>query len=209
MARCPRNARAIKSMTDIPSIQREDLWQYALRVYSLESVKNSCLWAQDALGANVNLTLLLMFLQRADCHFSEQYDLKQQDISTLILAISDSEEAIRAHRDHRKQLKHRIINDGNRGDCGHNSARELDYQQALDQELVMEKEQQSILVDALNRLLSNARSYSHGHMLNKSSVQTETDITLVERYLVFCHERLEQDLSELLAQHLEILQKHA
>ncbi|WP_445766247.1 TIGR02444 family protein [Rheinheimera sp.] len=52
----------------LPTVSAEQLWQFSLALYP--KVKNLCLQWQDELGANVNLLLLLCYLEQQQLSFS-------------------------------------------------------------------------------------------------------------------------------------------
>lgn len=112
-------------------IKADDLWDYSLAAYSKNSVKHACLTLQDTMQINVNLVLSMMYL----CHHQRMYEF--DDIVQLEQAIAPIENKLAEHRAKRRALK---------------SISQERYKQALDEELVLEKQQQHLLVEKANTL---------------------------------------------------------
>ena len=64
-----------------PKLSAEQLWQFSLALYP--KVKNLCLQWQDELGANVNLLLLLCYLEQ------QQLSLKSTALPQLAATLND------------------------------------------------------------------------------------------------------------------------
>lgn len=118
----------------------DTFWQFACDVYSKNGVPPLLLELQDEQQKNVNLCLLLLFLDSLKLH------LTQEQFSALdsVAALSDAQ-LLNPHRLTRKNLK------------THHSHR-TDYavirKQLLENELALEKLQQSLLLDALPSSIS-------------------------------------------------------
>ena len=65
----------------VPQVKAEQLWQFSLAFYP--KVKPICLHWQDSLGANVNLLLLLCFLEQ------QQLCLSPQQIQQISAALEN------------------------------------------------------------------------------------------------------------------------
>lgn len=63
----------------VPTVSAEQLWQFSLALYP--KVKNLCLQWQNELGANVNLLLLLCYLEQ------QQLSLSGADVQQLAAAL--------------------------------------------------------------------------------------------------------------------------
>lgn len=113
----------------MPRFEAEDFWQWSGQHYANEDVKNACLALQDEFGLNVNLLLLCQYAQ------TQGLGISIGQIPVLIACIGHSDEALRAHRAQRKAAK-----------TGDPSV----YTQLLEQELAMERAQQSELIACLN-----------------------------------------------------------
>ena len=113
-------------------------WQFAIDHYRRPGVEHACLVLQDQYHGNVNLALLLHWLD------TQSLALSTQEISVLLAALSASEPSLQAHRTQRRQLKPSL-------------SKKL-YRSLLDEELQLEQEQQQSLIDALSPMaLSTTR----------------------------------------------------
>ncbi|SIO17666.1 TIGR02444 family protein [Salinivibrio sp. ES.052] len=108
-----------------------DLWQFCLHHYDKQEVKQACLKLQDEHQGNVNLALLLAWIE------SYGYGLAPESLTQLKHALSRSEHLLIAYRHLRRDLKPRVGSG--------------QYKKMLNFELSLEKFQQQDLVDALNR----------------------------------------------------------
>ncbi|RXJ73434.1 TIGR02444 family protein [Veronia nyctiphanis] len=118
-----------------PMIQQataEALWQFSLSHYSHHDVKHACLKLQDDYQGNVNLALLLVWLELSE------FSLSDSDLYKLKSALSDSETLLRRYRQVRRDLKAELSHSG--------------YQKLLNFELMLEKKQQQDLIAAVNHL---------------------------------------------------------
>ncbi len=114
------------------SLTLERLWQFSLQYYSVREVKEACLSLQNHYNGNVNLLLLLKWLDE------QQVAFKESDWQTVIECISRSETLLHSYRDLRRKFKLSIP--------------DTLYREALQFELQLEKQQQSDLVDCVNSL---------------------------------------------------------
>ncbi|OOE74115.1 TIGR02444 family protein [Salinivibrio sp. ML290] len=108
-----------------------DLWQFCLHHYGKPEVKQACLKLQDEHQGNVNLALLLAWIEQ------HGYGLAPESLSQLKHALSRSEHLLIAYRHLRRDLKPRVGSG--------------QYKKMLNFELSLEKFQQQDLVEALNR----------------------------------------------------------
>ena len=117
-------------------LQEQQFWDFSLRLYSQSSVMETCLCLQDEYQLNVNMVLFCCFAH----HLS--LPLNRPFITALHQAAERTDAHIVAHRQQRKQYKQRAaINQGEMFDPAH-------YQLLKQQELALEKQQQSHLIDA-------------------------------------------------------------
>lgn len=114
------------------SLTIEKLWQFSLQYYSVREVKEACLSLQNNYHGNVNLLLMLKWLNEEGLTFSEQDWPKVAD------CITRSEHLLQHYREFRRKLKNHVS--------------DTLYRESLQFELLLEKEQQSALVDCINRL---------------------------------------------------------
>ncbi|ODA30176.1 TIGR02444 family protein [Veronia pacifica] len=118
-----------------PLIQQataEGLWQFSLAHYSHNDVKQACLKLQDDYQGNVNLALMLVWLEFSGFSFSDD------SLNILRQAIADSEMLLRRYRYMRRELKSELSH--------------ANYQKLLNFELMLEKKQQQDLVSTVNQL---------------------------------------------------------
>ncbi len=114
------------------SLTLERLWQFSLQYYSVREVKEACLNLQNHYNGNVNLLLLLKWLDEQQVAFQEH------DWQTVIECIGRSETLLHSYRELRRKFKFSIP--------------DTLYREALQFELQLEKQQQSDLVDCVNGL---------------------------------------------------------
>lgn len=108
-----------------------DLWQFCLHHYAKQEVKQACLKLQDEHQGNVNLALLLAWIE------SHGYGLSPESLTQLKHALSRSEHLLIAYRHLRRDLKPRVGTG--------------QYKKMLNFELSLEKFQQQDLIEVLNR----------------------------------------------------------
>lgn len=109
----------------------ERLWQFSLQYYSVREVKEACLSLQNNFNGNVNLLLLLKYLDE------QQLTLQEKDWQSLIEAIARTESLVHHYRELRRKLKSNLP--------------DTLYREALQFELQLEKQQQTDLVEVINR----------------------------------------------------------
>jgi uncharacterized protein (TIGR02444 family) len=114
------------------SLTLERLWQFSLQYYGVREVKDACLTLQNQYKGNVNLLLLLKWLDEQSVCFAEQ------DWHSVEECIGRTEALLHSYRDLRKKLKQQ--------------ATDTLYRQSLQFELQLERQQQADLVDCINRI---------------------------------------------------------
>jgi len=114
------------------SLTLERLWQFSLQYYSVRGIKEACLSLQNKYHGNVNLLLLLKWLDEQKLCFAEESWHKVQH------ALSRSESLLLHYRELRKQYKTHLP--------------DTLYRKSLEFELMLEKQQQSDLVDCINSI---------------------------------------------------------
>ncbi|HHC6594026.1 TIGR02444 family protein [Vibrio parahaemolyticus] len=110
----------------------EHLWQFSLQFYGVREVKEACLSLQNNYHGNVNLLLLLRWLDEQQLIFQEK------DWHLVQSCLGRSETLLHSFRDLRRHLKSQV-----------NDAL---YRESLQFELQLEKQQQADLVDCINSL---------------------------------------------------------
>ncbi|HAS63990.1 MAG TPA: TIGR02444 family protein [Vibrio sp.] len=119
------------------SLTLERLWQFSLQYYSVREVKEACLALQNQYHGNVNLLLLLKWLDEQGATIDER------DWPQVEQCLGRSETLLGSFRELRRKLKR--------------SLPDTLYRETLQFELQLEKQQQSDLVDCINGLtLDNA-----------------------------------------------------
>ncbi len=119
------------------SLTLERLWQFSLQYYSVREVKEACLTLQNHYHGNVNLLLLLKWLDEQGA------TVAKSDWAQVELCLSRSESLLTSFREFRRKVKLTLPDSL--------------YREALQFELQLEKQQQSDLVDCINGLtLHNA-----------------------------------------------------
>ncbi|MCK6263148.1 TIGR02444 family protein [Vibrio sp. ZSDE26] len=122
------------------SLTLERLWQFSLQYYSVREVKQACLDLQNQFHGNVNLLLLLKWLDEQQVSFLEEDWHKVEE------CLGRSEALLHSFRELRRKLKLQ--------------APDTLYRESLQFELQLEKQQQSDLVDCINQLPLIKRSPS-------------------------------------------------
>ncbi|MCS0322006.1 TIGR02444 family protein [Vibrio diabolicus] len=110
----------------------EHLWQFSLQFYGVREVKEACLSLQNNYHGNVNLLLLLRWLDEQRLIFQEK------DWPLVQSCLGRSETLLHSFRDLRRHLKSQV-----------NDAL---YRETLQFELQLEKQQQADLVNCINSL---------------------------------------------------------
>ncbi|WP_047047580.1 TIGR02444 family protein [Vibrio mexicanus] len=114
------------------SLTLERLWQFSLQYYSVREVKDACLYIQNQYHGNVNLLLLLKWLDEQQVSFADQ------EWHHLESCLGKSEALLHSFRELRKKLKSHLA--------------DTLYREALQFELQLEKQQQADLVDCINSM---------------------------------------------------------
>ncbi|WP_342607676.1 TIGR02444 family protein [Vibrio tritonius] len=116
------------------SLTLERLWQFSLQYYSVREVKEACLSLQNQFHGNVNLLLLLKWLDEEKLSFqTEQWPIVSD-------CLGRSEALLHQYRELRRKLKGHVT--------------DTLYREALQFELHLEKQQQSDLVDCITSQLT-------------------------------------------------------
>ncbi|MCL9780452.1 TIGR02444 family protein [Vibrio sp. S4M6] len=114
------------------SLTLERLWQFSLRYYGVRKVKEACLELQNQFRGNVNLLLLLKWLDE------QQVTFQEQDWHKVEECLGRSESLLHSFRDLRRKYKQHVP--------------DTLYRESLQFELQLEKQQQSDLVECINDL---------------------------------------------------------
>lgn len=114
----------------LATLTLERLWQFSLQYYSVRGVKDACLNLQNQFKGNVNLLLLLKWLDEQKLCFSDQ------DWHHIEECLGRSEALLLNYRELRRKLKPQVS--------------DTLYRESLQFELQLEKQQQSDLVDCIN-----------------------------------------------------------
>ncbi len=115
-----------------PRLTLERLWQFSLQYYGERGVKEACLKLQNFHHGNVNLLLLLKWLDE------QRLGLNEDDLHALNHALQRSENLLHHYRELRRQFKSALPDSL--------------YRESLQFELLLEKQQQSDLVACINTL---------------------------------------------------------
>lgn len=115
------------------SLTIERLWQFSLQYYSVKEVKEACLSLQNNYHGNVNLLLILKWLDE------QKISIQDTDWNTLLACIHRTDMLIHTYRDMRRKYKQHLP--------------DTLYREALEFELQLEKQQQADLVDCVNNLI--------------------------------------------------------
>ncbi|MCW8329665.1 TIGR02444 family protein [Photobacterium sp. SDRW27] len=113
------------------SLNPQDFWQFSLAHYAQAGVQPACMTLQNTYQGNVNLALLLHWLD------TQHIALTLPELDTLIAGLYASDVRLQQFRTMRKQLKTQLDQTG--------------YQQLLAFELTLEQDQQHNLVAQCNQ----------------------------------------------------------
>ncbi len=113
------------------SLTIEHLWQFSLQYYAVRNVKEACLSLQNNFGGNVNLLLLLKYLDE------HQVTIGERDWKQLLSSIEPTDKLISSYRELRRSLKAHLP--------------DTLYREALRFELQLEKQQQADLVRCISQ----------------------------------------------------------
>nr|WP_086940684.1 TIGR02444 family protein [Thaumasiovibrio occultus] len=116
-------------MPGIMQLTAEQFWQFGVEHYQRQGVKYACLSLQNHYQGNINLALLLIYLDLHKAFLSEAH------IQSLIAALEPSQSLLLPYREMRKELKLQLKKAG--------------YQQLLGFELKLEQQQQADLLRVL------------------------------------------------------------
>ncbi len=112
-------------------LNSQDFWQFSLSHYTQAGVQLACLTLQETYQGNVNLALLLHWLDTQKVHLSDA------ELHSLVGSAVSSDIRLHQYRAMRKQLKSQLDLAG--------------YKQLLTFELELEQDQQRILVTQFNQ----------------------------------------------------------
>ncbi|RQW61633.1 TIGR02444 family protein [Vibrio viridaestus] len=137
------------------SLTLENLWQFSLQYYSVRAVKEACLSLQNRFNGNVNLILLLKYL---DTH---NVAIGDNDWHLLLECLHRSDVLLHDFRQLRRQLKTHVP--------------DTIYRQSLEFELELEKQQQADLVECANHLTYRLRNEDKGLLTTRYCMQLTAD----------------------------------
>ncbi|MCQ8887259.1 TIGR02444 family protein [Pseudoalteromonas agarivorans] len=119
-------------------LNKNEFWQFACALYAKLGQQQTLLALQNQQGKNVNLCLLLLYLD------SLKLSINAEQLSTLIASISEFDtQVLKPLRATRKYLKANQESISNYAKI---------RQELLNAELKLEKQQQQILIDTANKL---------------------------------------------------------
>ncbi len=107
----------------------EQFWQFGITHYQRKGVKHACLCLQNQYQGNINLALMLIYLDK------QKVFLNEDQIQQLITVLESSQGLIAPYREMRRNLKLQLKSTG--------------YQQLLNFELLLEQRQQYDLISTL------------------------------------------------------------
>jgi uncharacterized protein (TIGR02444 family) len=111
----------------------ERLWQFSLQYYAVKGIKEACLSLQNEFSGNVNFMILLKWLDEAKLTFDPV------DWPLLFESLQRSDALLKTFRELRRKSKRQVPSSI--------------YQESLQFELQLEREQQKDLLIQLNQLL--------------------------------------------------------
>lgn len=136
----------ILTPTQRAQLTTDAFWAFSLSHYKKEGVQQACLTLQDQYSGNVNLVLLFIWLDSLAISISKTQHHQLQD------ALSYTDPLLISYRSLRKNIKL-------------TESKTL-YQQALNFELQLEKQQQHDLLHTLHRIDLNKTQLTHSTLLS-------------------------------------------
>lgn len=119
------------------SISASEFWQYSLQYYTQNNNQETLLWLQDNAALNVNIVLLIMYLQTKSVFISTKQFNQLNNINQKLDSLTSN------FREKRRLLKADNIGKGMA------DYRTDDYKDLLHQELESERQQQARLIDTV------------------------------------------------------------
>ena len=120
-------------------LEAEQFWQDSNAEYQREGVKAACLWLQNEKGLNVNLLLLICWIAK------QGVELSPNELEEILAAIANwHDQNISLIRQLRKATEAATWMDTTR--------KEQLKQKLLDSEITMERIEQQLMIEQLNRL---------------------------------------------------------
>lgn len=135
-------------------LNSNDFWQFACQLYSEDGMQARLLDYQNQQGKNVNLCLLLYYLDSLNLSINaKQLNMLQQVANGFDSKVL---KPLRSVRGYLKTNQHEIVDYANI------------RQELLNAELKLEKQQQKMLIDAVNKfvLLTSTTQHNIGLYLN-------------------------------------------
>jgi uncharacterized protein (TIGR02444 family) len=118
-------------------ISVDEFWQFSLQYYGLNNKQSLLLWLQDNAGLNVNVVLLLIYLQIKSVKISlnnfSDLNKKNQKLDSLTSNYRKKRREIKAENIAKEMNDYRCV----------------EYQELLKVELDLERQQQSNLLEAV------------------------------------------------------------
>lgn len=126
-------------MDFIKTISGNEFWQYSLQYYTRDNNQTILLWLQDNAALNVNVVLLLMYLQTKGLYISidqlSHLNKNNQDLDRLTSSFREKKRILKADNISKGMADYRTV----------------EYQALLQQELDLEKQQQMALIDIASK----------------------------------------------------------
>jgi uncharacterized protein (TIGR02444 family) len=144
------------------SLNASHFWDYSLEVYAKGKVQNSLIQLQDDYQLNVNVLLLMMYLDK------QRIALECSQFQALKQSIAGSDAQLIEFRRKRRHAK---------------SGDELLYKALLEEELALEKQQQQLLINCVNSLSTKHLGVSDQEEQKKGK-QAFSNLL---RYVEFCN----------------------
>jgi uncharacterized protein (TIGR02444 family) len=128
------------------TISVSEFWQYSLHYYTQNNNQTTLLWLQDNAALNVNIVLLLMYLQTKSMFISvnqfNDLNQKNQALDSLTSNFREKRRVLKADNIDKEMADYRTV----------------DYQELLQQELDLEKQQQAQLINVVSEFIN----HTHG-----------------------------------------------
>ncbi|NVK23684.1 MAG: TIGR02444 family protein [Gammaproteobacteria bacterium] len=148
-------------------LDAQDFWQFSLNIYSHTNVANILLQAQSQWRVNVNLALLCLYLDQKSCYLEKA---QMSDLHAAVMQFSQT--YTKPLRDIRQKFKTQ-----QQALMQYESIR----RHILDAELLLERQEQSVLVELINSMQVSAAGHHDNTDIYMNILAEHIDISADER----------------------------
>lgn len=167
-------------------LSADEFWHYTTHRYAMGDIAPLAILLQDKYAVNVNVLLLVCWC------LEHGFIINLIQLKEINAAIAQSEDVLIKHRDTRKQARQQLF------EQGPNESAKNAYEALKKQELELERQQQSIIVDTVNRV--NLVPIPHAKSVPASSVMNASIAALINHYSLRDEHEARSLISQLIQQ---------